>query len=176
MSEAESIQPSQLPGGMQLHEDCILIGVQAANRVEVLRQLSARLARLGCTKAGFLQALLAREAAYPTGVPTRTMAVAIPHADPEFVKKASLAVAVLEEGVDFGQMDDHERTLSVRLVFLIALPEAHGHIEFLRRFALALQTDDFLPRLLTARDSATVRDIVIEQLTTVDEPTVSGQA
>jgi len=158
-----------LPGGMELHEDCILVKLQAKDAEDVLRQLAERLSSRSCTYEGFCEALLARERDYPTGIPTKTLAVAIPHAEPEFVRKPSLAVAVLDEGVAFRQLDDHDQVLSVRLVFLVALPEAHGHIEFLRRFALALQTNDFLPALLQANDASTVCEIVTTRLATVDE-------
>jgi PTS system galactitol-specific IIA component len=159
---------------MEIHEDCVLTGLQALDAEDVLRQLAECLERRGCTKEGFLEALLARERAFPTGIPTKTLTVAIPHADPEYVAKAALAVAVLKQGVAFRQMDDPDQTLDVRVVLLIALHEPDAQIEFLRRFALAMRSDEFLPSLLVASEPAEARRIVVHHLIHADETAGSG--
>ncbi|MDA4633637.1 PTS sugar transporter subunit IIA, partial [Escherichia coli] len=67
-------------------------------------------------------AVLAREAALPTGLPLGLdNNVAIPHTDPEHVLKPGLAMATLCRPVAFCNMEDPEEKLQVSVVFLMAL-------------------------------------------------------
>lgn len=158
----------QVIGGMEISEDFVITDAEAADAADIIAQLAKRLRACGYTKEGFYEALIKREKDFPTGLVTKTVPVAIPHADPDYVEKPALAVAILKQGIAFRQMDDPKKTVEVRLVFLVALSEAEAQIEFLRRFALAIQTDHFLPSLLKARDPARVCGIVIRELTNVN--------
>ena len=87
-----------------------------------VRALAAELASRGAVRPTFADAVLAREALSPTGLPLPTGAVALPHADPEQVLAPALGVATLAAPVPFRQMGSPEIALDVRLVLLLALP------------------------------------------------------
>ncbi len=73
--------------------------------------------------ADFEKALSEREREYPTGLPTHPVGVALPHADPQLVIKAGLAIVVLRHPVMFSEMGNPDHEVMVRVVIGIALPE-----------------------------------------------------
>lgn len=169
-----TLERPSLSWGLDVNERLMLPQFEASNAAELLARMAARLHALGYVDEGFVNALLDRERDYPTGLATEPVPVAIPHAYPGFVVKPAVAVAVLKQPVDFQAMGDPERTLAVRAVFLIAINEPTAQLDFLRRFALAIQNDTFLPGLLAAQNARQVRDLVMRSLIEAESPELQG--
>ncbi len=117
----------------------------------VIQELGGLLIEGGFGKSTLVEAALERERNFPTGLLLNTEGVnaAIPHADREHVEKAAIAVAVLAEPVAFHQMDDADVEIPVRLVFLLALPDAESQLQTLRSLAGTLQNQELIARLLS---------------------------
>ncbi|MFJ7353593.1 PTS sugar transporter subunit IIA [Phyllobacterium sp. NPDC097923] len=140
-----------------LDPGAIVLGVEAGNDQDVIRILSDRLHSLGYVKPSFAAAVLAREAALPTGLPLGLdNNVAIPHTDPEHVLKPGLAMATLCRPVAFCNMEDPEEKLQVSVVFLMALNDKDQQIEMLQEIALTIQSADTISALMR---STTVDDV-----------------
>jgi len=92
---------------MRALPDACAVGVVAADAMGVLRQVADLAIRAGHAAPSFGDALVTREHAYPTGLPT-LVPVAIPHADPSHVREAGFAVATLARPVPFGVMGTAE--------------------------------------------------------------------
>lgn len=120
----------------------------------VLRALVAALSARGAVRDSFLDAVLAREEASPTGVPLPEGAIALPHADPEHVLAPAVAVATPAEPVLFQQMGSPEVTLRVGLVVVLALPGREQSQGTLVRLLRALQRPGTLSGLRAADDDA----------------------
>lgn len=105
----------------------------------------------------FVDALLEREENYPTGLPVSPVAVALPHADGVYVRKAGLGLCTLSRPVPFHQMGSPELTVSVRLVICIALPEEKRDEQavLLGQLIDRIQSEELVQRVLNAR---TVKD------------------
>ena len=99
----------------------------AADSAEVLRTMAGRLHQLGMVRESFQDALLAREASSPTGLPLAGRKLALPHADP-----------------------DQER--AVEVVALLALTDHESAQQALVRFLERSQDADFLDRLCACPD------------------------
>ena len=97
--------------------------VCADNAEEVIRILSESLYEADMVKEGFAEAVVERERNYPTGLPTAEMAIAIPHADPNYVIRGALSVAKLKQPVIFQQMGEPEKEIAVNLVILMAVSD-----------------------------------------------------
>jgi PTS system galactitol-specific IIA component len=93
----------------------------AANAEEAMRALARLLFADGCVAESFERAVLAREKKSPTGLPFPDVGVAMPHADPEHVTRASIAIATLAEPVTFRQMGAPSIAIDVRIVVMPAL-------------------------------------------------------
>jgi PTS system galactitol-specific IIA component len=100
----------------------VLINVEANSSEEVIRLLAELLAKNGYIKSEYADVVLAREKEYPTGLPTGSIRVAIPHgfAD-DCVLSPTVGAATLAHPVVFRNMFDSDMELGVEMVFLIAL-------------------------------------------------------
>lgn len=135
----------------QIEREAIAIKVDAASSEEVIRLLAGRLEKLGYVRPSFAEAVLAREARMPTGLPMgRDSNVAVPHTDPEHVVKPGIALATLARPVDFANMEDPDEAVPVGLVFMLALNDKDRQIEMLQQIMLTIQNEDLSNRLLAA--------------------------
>ena len=82
-----------------LHEDLVLFDVEAKSSEELLKKLANVLLEKGYVKNSYPEAILTREAAYPTGLNTKGIAIAMPHAAAEHAVQAAILVARLKEPV-----------------------------------------------------------------------------
>ena len=113
------------------------------DRFDVIRHLAGLVAEAGrATSAQDLYAdVKARESKTDTGIPG---GIAIPHCRSAAVTEASLAVARLPEGRDFGAKDG-----PADLVFFIAAPDGadQEHLKLLSTLARSLMKKDFTAAL-----------------------------
>lgn len=106
---------------------------------QALTFLAEQLFSKGYVSKTYIQAVLDREKEFPTGLAFEDYGIAIPHADTEFVKNTKIAVLTLEEPVDFIQMTTSDKKVKVQLIIMLALNEAHAHVEMLQKLMTLLQ-------------------------------------
>ena len=104
-----------------LHEDLVLFDVEAGNCEELLKKLSHVLLEKGYVKDSYPEAILTREAAYPTGLNTKGIAIAMPHAAPVHAVEAAILVARLKNPVIFKEMGGTGNDVPARLVFMLSI-------------------------------------------------------
>lgn len=135
-----------------IEHEAIALNVEAATSEAVIRLLAERLERLGYVRPSFAEAVLAREAQMPTGLPMgRDMNVAVPHTDPEHVIQPGIAIATLARPVNFANMEDPDEKLPVGVVFMLALNDKDRQIEMLQQIMETIQNDELVDALLAAR-------------------------
>ena len=135
----------------QIDPGAIVLGVEAGDRETVIRLLADRLLRGGYVKDSFADAVIAREAAMPTGLPLgRAVNVAVPHTDPEHVLKPGIALATLASPVAFANMEDPDEVVEVGLVFLMALNDKDRQIEMLQQIMETIQNETAINGLMQA--------------------------
>ncbi len=71
-----------------IHEDIILLGVDATDREDAIRQLGKVMFDKGYVKDTYVDAVITREKSFPTGLPTEEVKVAIPHTDTTHVNSS----------------------------------------------------------------------------------------
>lgn len=131
-----------------LVKDLILTGLRPADRAEAIKLLVESMVQAGAVALAFLDDVLAREEAFPTGLPTQPIPVAIPHADPTHVLRSAVAVGILDTPVAFHQMGmDGGATLEVPIVFVLAIKEKEKQVEMLQELISAIQDATLLGRL-----------------------------
>jgi Phosphotransferase system mannitol/fructose-specific IIA domain (Ntr-type) len=130
----------------------ILTNLKASSKEEVFKILYDKLYKSGNVKESFYNGLVEREKKFPTGILLKSYNIAIPHTDPEHVINPSIAIATLEEPIIFQCMDDENKSVSVKMVFILALKESHSHIEILQKIILMIQNDLLLEKLLKSQN------------------------
>ena len=131
---------------------CPRVGARTAG--EVVALLADRLEAAGIVAPSWREAVLAREAVMPTGLPLAgDFAVAVPHTDPQHVVRAGIGVATLAAPVAFRSMEDPAVDLPVKVVFALALRDKNQQIGMLQTIAGLLQDPVGIRAIADARDA-----------------------
>jgi PTS system galactitol-specific IIA component len=125
--------------------------LNADSDIDVLETLADRAEQNGWVLPSFRDALIERERAYPTGLPT-PVPVAIPHADAIHVVKAGLGVALLTRPVPFGEMGGTGSSVSVQVVVMILVQNPADQILLLTQLIALFQRPRWFDRLEQAGD------------------------
>jgi PTS system galactitol-specific IIA component len=140
-----------------IREDLVLVHYPAANRYDILHALADLLFQCGATKDTYCQAMLDREALYPTGLPTEGIRVALPHADALYVNFSALAVATLQKSVQFQEMGgEPDSLLDVEIVLMLANADPEEQVETLRMLVDFFDEPSVLESLLKAETPAQI--------------------
>jgi len=150
--------------GIAFDESLILEYDQQMTDREVLSAMADYLCKKGIVKDSYRQAVLDRETSFPTGLKTGGINVAIPHTDICHVNQAAICVAILKSPALFQAMDEPDHGIEVNLVIMLALTEAHGHIEMLQRIVKLIRDQEDVKNIIEANDMATVNMIIKQYL------------
>lgn len=121
--------------------------VKANSHEEILRQLATMLYQAGYVAESFIDAIISREAIFPTGLPTEGYGVAIPHTDPHHVKEAMIAIATLEKPVNFKIMGNPDEEIEVTIVFMLAMRDSSSQLQLLSNLMSVIQDIGLLKRI-----------------------------
>lgn len=131
-----------------ISEELIFLEVESQNRPDLFRYLSEYLQGRGYVTQGFYDFLSRREDNYPTGLELEGYNVAIPHGDPEFIKKPFIAIIRLINPIQMHRMDDPTLSLPVSLLFVLGLDSGGNHLMVLKNILALIQEESFIEKLM----------------------------
>ena len=146
-----------------LDSSLIAIGLEADDYKDVMKNLGSVLIKEGYAKESYVNALIAREDEFPTGLDVDGVGVAIPHTSVDHVNKVGIAIATLDKPVTFVQMGTDDETVGVQLVFMLAVVDPNAHIDQLQRIIEIIQDKAVLTSLMEAKKADEIIDIVREK-------------
>ena len=136
-----------------LQTEHFLVGVETVDAQDAIRKLTAILVETGHVMPEFAEDVWKREVSFPTGLPTQPLAVAIPHADPDHVKRSAVCVGILNSPIQFAQMGtDGSTLLDIRLIFLLAIKEKEKQVDMIQQLITLIQSPSLLDGLSRAKD------------------------
>ncbi len=147
----KSPQGTIIQTGLQmpyLSEESIILNLTVESSTVAILALASLLEKKGRVNIHFGPSAIQREQSFPTGVPTQPYAIAFPHAEPSTVYQSSLAIATLAHPVSFGSMEEPNKELPVRAVFLLANRNPREHVNVLKKLSRFFKKPDHLDRLL----------------------------
>lgn len=127
-----------------IREELIFEHISFKNKEELFKHIQINASAIALVSDEFSKKLHERELSFPTGLELKGLNVAIPHTDPEFVKKQFIALYTLEEPVLFNRMDDPNKETEVSVVFVLGLNEPHAQLEILQELMGKLQDETFI--------------------------------
>lgn len=136
--------------------DLIALNLEVKNKEEVISELGRRMLKNGYVKNTYIDAVLEREKTLPTGLDIGEMCVAIPHTDSKHVNESNVAVAVLNNSVEFNNMIDPSKKVEVRIVFLLAINNPDSQVTLLSKLMSVFQNVNLLKQI---RDSSTTEEV-----------------
>lgn len=144
-----------------LLQEHILLNLEAENAAEVIKALVGVMSATGHVDLLYAEDVIEREKTFPTGLPTEPLQVAIPHADPDHVKKSGVGIAVLNQPVEFGMMGtDGSERVNINIVILLAIKEQEKQVEMLQQLVTVIQSGELLTRLVEVQDAAEVVQLI----------------
>ena len=87
-------------------EDIVWLDQEFESQESFYREIADRLYKKGLVKETFGQALIDREAVFPTGLKTETFEIAIPHTDVEHVEEVFIAVVRFKTPIPYAHMGE----------------------------------------------------------------------
>ena len=140
---------------MKIEESIVALNMEAQDCMEVILELAEMLRKAGYVGSSYGEAAVAREMVHPTGLPSKPICIAIPHADADDVIDSALAYAFLKNPVKFRNMVEPEEELPVEMVFMIANGSPEEQVKALRRLATLFGDPEKLVELkaLTRKDT-----------------------
>lgn len=139
----------------------ILVGIEAVDARNAIRQLVALVVETGNVSPEFADIVWQREEKFPTGLPTQPLAVAIPHADPDHVNRSAVCIGVLKSPVQFAQMGtDGSIVLDVPIIFLLAIKEKEKQVDLVRQLTTLIQSPSLLEGLPKAQNPEEVMVLI----------------
>ena len=136
-----------------LKRDLIQLDWAVEDRNDFFSRMAAKLVTAGYVADTFLDALTRREEAYPTGLPTRPEAIAIPHADTIHVIEPFIASTRLARPITWHEMVGNGTTHPVRLIFTLGFKKEDGHVDMLQTLLDNVQNPSFTGQLIASRSA-----------------------
>lgn len=131
----------------------LAVSLSGSDDKEVLGKMAEAMFQEGYVTEGFHDAIIQREENFPTGLPTGLptgeINVAIPHTDPEYVKKPAICLGVLDQPVEFCVMGMEGEKTSVSLLFMLAIKKKEDQLGLLQKLIEACQDQEVLKVLRT---------------------------
>lgn len=139
--------------------------ITADSSNEVIKSLCDDLIAFNCVEKSYTEAVLAREISFPTGLDVDgKIKVAIPHADIEFVKSAQIAFASLQRPINFQSMACDGSTVSVSLVFLLAVKNPEDQVDVLQQLMNLFEKEDILKYLAAETNVNKIKEVLEKEL------------
>ena len=127
-------------------------GIDFSTCHQALEHIGQEMLVKGVVHETWPQALLAREADFPTGIALQNHAVAIPHCEAMHAKSPAIYLIRPQKPVLFRRADD-DGEIPVSLIIALIVENPTAQLTLLRRLFSELQNPDALDALLAASDS-----------------------
>lgn len=101
--------------------ELVFLDFEAVDRFDLFKKLGNALAAQGYIKDTWYDGITAREKSYPTGLAFESVAVALPHVDPEHLNKPYIAVVKPKEPIVFEGMAGISGEVPAQLIVNLGL-------------------------------------------------------
>ncbi|MCG5104753.1 PTS sugar transporter subunit IIA [Oceanobacillus alkalisoli] len=134
--------------------------LDADSYMDLINKLGKQMFEAGYVKKTYIDAVLEREKAMPTGLRTGHINVAIPHTDVTHVNESAVVVATLEHPVNFNLMDNPDQQAEVDIVFLLAVNDPSEQPVLLSRLMSLIKEKEILNKIKKANDNQALEEIL----------------
>ena len=138
-----------------ISSNLIFKNIEVSNNEDALKFLGQRLFDEQYVKESYIQAVVAREKKYATGLPTEIYGVAIPHTD--------IAIGILNKPVKFIMMGTDDTEIDVKVVFMLAVKEPQEQLQLLEKLMTIFQDKNILNNIVDLSEES-VSDLLNSKL------------
>ena len=144
--------------GHLLDERLVRLDADVKTAEEAIHLMANRLEELGYVRPGYGDMVCEREKTFPTGLPGKTMAIALPHTNPDLVNKPAIGVIVPKESVPFKMMGapDADEMLDVKLIMPLVIKDPNTQLSLLKAMMNVIQDGELLEHIRASHDAAEI--------------------
>ena len=142
------------------HQELIFLDLPYQDLKSAIIFAGEQMTNLGLVEESFAESVLAREAILPTGLQLGDYGVAIPHTDASHIKQSAVSVLVFKEAIVVNSMIDPSKSISTKLVFLLAVREPDGQIEVLKELMNLFKDVEVLRVIEQSKDANKVLTLI----------------
>lgn len=138
--------------------------VEAVDRADLYQKIAAKLKEAGVVKESYFTALSQREEEFPTGLKTNFLPIALPHANPENVNQAFIAVVKTANDIAMKQMGTNEDMQTKNFFFLgITAEKQDLQVKLLQRFMQLMNDQKFVEDFTKLQNPHDVYQFLVER-------------
>lgn len=143
----------------KITEELIFQNLDFETSDEALEFLASKLYEHDLVVENYIEAILAREEEYPTGLPAK-INVAIPHTDSKYVNETSVSVGILNNSVKFKSMENPDNELDVQIIIMLAIKDSSKQLDFLQNVISLIQDEKALEKIIASKEKNTIKNIL----------------
>ncbi len=165
-------QKTRRRGNMSNEADTIFYDVVMLKNITTkeaaIHSLTNHLLEKGYVNEHYEHATIEREDAYPTGLPTKPIAIAVPHSKHENVIKQSVVLGISDHLIEFSEMGNSDSKLNVGILFLLALKGENGHINYLKNIVNYCKVEENITKLYGVKSAEEGLQIFVSEIVNAD--------
>lgn len=142
-----------------IHIDRIQVNCTVNDQFDAITLAATPLLKQGCITDDFVEAVMERERTFPTGLPTK-IGVALPHTEAKYVLKESISIVTLKNTIVFAGMGNPKESVSVQIVFLLAINNPEKQLKILQTIITIIQNEKMLEKIKDAKEPQTIYNLI----------------
>lgn len=145
------------------NQQLIDLEIPGGNEEAIFEIVAKRMEKLGYVNEGYFKGITTREQAFPTGLITQYLNIALPHADPEFVEKPFVYVARLSEPITVKQMGDSQE-MTTKNLFFLGIKNPTEQVGLLQAFMNLFMDKSFVDSYKRANNQKEIYQLFVENI------------
>ena len=137
-----------------LDEELVVMDAEVKTAEDCIRLGGTIFYEKGYVKEGYTQAVIDREKVYPTGLPGKGVAIAIPHTNNTYVNKPAVGVIIPREPVRFCAMGTKDVWLDCEVIIPLVIKDSDMQISMLKQMMKIIQDGELLKKIRDSKDRA----------------------
>ncbi|MBJ0389528.1 PTS sugar transporter subunit IIA, partial [Enterococcus faecalis] len=114
-----------------IHQELIFFNSKFTTKEQFFEEATKKLKMLEYVEDSFESAIMTREMSFPTGLELGHINIAIPHTDPQHVKKPFVAAYQLNNPIEFVQMATTDSLVPCELILILGITDPKNQVGLL---------------------------------------------
>lgn len=147
-----------------IYRELIVRDIDAKDSEDAIRQVGQLFFKNGFVKDTYIDAVVAREKVFATGLQLDGIAIAMPHTDTIHVNKPGVTVAKLKHPVTFEHMGEPGRKVEAEMLFMMAIVDPKDQIELLKKVLGVFQSKEAIQEFKNANTDDELYNVALKNI------------
>lgn len=143
-----------------VEDNCVFLNQDLHSFDEIVQLTGRQFIQNGTVKDSYIQAVIDREAKFPTGLAADGHNIAIPHTDSNHVIRPGVGVVVTKKPIEVAMMGSPDIKLECRMFFPLAMEHPKKQLELLKKLMKFFQKKENLELIRYAKSNDEVLKVI----------------